>query len=206
MEIYKEKFATIKENVPKVYDAGYQKGKSEGSGADTLELLLTNSLTTYRNDTLKQLKASLFQDNSNIISLFLPKVVETHTSIFRNCKSLQEIDLSSTIDIASSCFFGCVALEKADFPKVTSIYADAFKGAGIKHLILRSTTFCVLKATSAFYSTPIESGTGYIYVPRALIEEYKAATNWVTYAAQFRALEDYTIDGTITSAFDESRI
>ena len=33
--------------------------------------------------------------------------------------------------------------------------------------------------------------TGYIYVPRALVNSYKAATNWSTFASQIRAIEDY---------------
>lgn len=54
--------------------------------------------------------------------------------------------------------------------------------------------------------TPIANGTGYIYVPSALIEQYKVAENWSTYASQFRALEDYTVDGTITGELDETKI
>jgi hypothetical protein len=45
--------------------------------------------------------------------------------------------------------------------------------------------------TNIFASTPIASGTGYIYVPAALVDSYKGATNWSTYAAQIRAIEDY---------------
>lgn len=58
-------------------------------------------------------------------------------------------------------------------------------------LILRSTSIATLAGVSAFTNTPIKSGTGYIYVPAALVDGYKAATNWSTYAAQFRAIEDY---------------
>ena len=58
-------------------------------------------------------------------------------------------------------------------------------------MILRSETMAVLKYTKAFEGTPIESGTGYIYVPAALIDSYKTATNWTQYADQFRAIEDY---------------
>jgi hypothetical protein len=39
-----------------------------------------------------------------------------------------------------------------------------------------------------------------------LVDEYKAATNWSTYAGRIRALEDYTVDGTITGELDESKI
>ena len=60
--------------------------------------------------------------------------------------------------------------------------------------------------SNVFKNTPIASGTGYIYVPRALVDSYKVATNWATYAAQFRALEDYTVDGTVTGDLDESKI
>lgn len=40
----------------------------------------------------------------------------------------------------------------------------------------------------------------------ALVDSYKAATNWSTYADQIRALEDYTVDGTTTGALDETKI
>ena len=39
--------------------------------------------------------------------------------------------------------------------------------------------------------TVIASGTGYVYVPSALVNSYKSATNWSTYADQIRAIEDY---------------
>jgi hypothetical protein len=83
---------------------------------------------------------------------------------------------------------------------------------------LRSETMCTLSNTNAFNYCYHILGTvnetynpnglkdGYIYVPRALVDTYKVATNWVTYADQFRALEDYTVDGTITGELDESKI
>ncbi len=84
---------------------------------------------------------------------------------------------------------------------------SCFKSSSIKSLILRSLdNIWPLNHTNAFQSTQIASGTGYIYVPAALKSTYEAATNWITYAAQFRALEDYTIDGTTTGALDPSKI
>ena len=55
-----------------------------------------------------------------------------------------------------------------------------------------------------FDGTPIESGEGYIYVPRALIAEYEEASWWRLY--NYRALEDYTVDGTIYGAIDKTKI
>lgn len=95
----------------------------------------------------------------------------------------------------------------ADFQAATSIGISAFHGcSALTALILRSATMCELSSTDAFSSTPIASGTGYIYVPAALVDSYKEATNWKTYASQFRALEDYTVDGTTTGALDETKI
>ena len=54
--------------------------------------------------------------------------------------------------------------------------------------------------------TAISKGAGYIYVPRNLVDSYKAETNWSAYAEQIRALEDYTVDGTITGDLDETKI
>jgi hypothetical protein len=77
-----------------------------------------------------------------------------------------------------------------DFAKVTHIAEFAFAYSYfLETLILRGDTVCTLSATNAFTSTKIASKTGYIYVPRALVDNYKAATNWSGY--QFRAIEDY---------------
>ena len=40
---------------------------------------------------------------------------------------------------------------------------------------------------------PIKDGIdkGFIYVPKALLEDYKVATNWSVFADKFRAIEDY---------------
>lgn len=84
------------------------------------------------------------------------------------------------------------AVTSLDLSTVTTIGSYAFNGcSALATLILRSDTVCTLTATNAFASTPIASGTGYVYVPAALVDEYKAATNWSTYADQIRAIEDY---------------
>ena len=58
-------------------------------------------------------------------------------------------------------------------------------------LVLPGETVCAVSSVTILSNTPIASGTGYIYVPSVLIEQYKVATNWVVYAAQIRAIEDY---------------
>ena len=49
-------------------------------------------------------------------------------------------------------------------------------------MALRSETVCTLSNVNAFNNTPFASGEtgGTVYVPQALIEDYKIATNWST--------------------------
>lgn len=119
--------------------------------------------------------------------------------------SITEI-YSEVKNVRQYAFYGCSQLTSADFPLATSIGSSTFSSCSqLTALILRSEKQCTLSNANAFNSTPIKSGTGYIYVPSALIDSYKSATNWSTYAAQFRALEDYTVDGTITGALDPEK-
>ena len=129
------------------------------------------------------------------------------SSAFHGCSALTTVDFPAVINIKDEAFYSCSELTIADFQVATNIGDYAFYICyKLTSLILRSETMATLNGSSAFASTPIASGTGYIYVPSSLIDSYKTASNWSTYAAQFRALEDYTVDGTTTGALDESKI
>jgi hypothetical protein len=83
-----------------------------------------------------------------------------------------------------------VALTLLDLPSVTQIGSNAFGNcSALSTLILRSGSVCTLEGT--INDTPIANGNGYIYVPSALVDSYKSASNWSTYTNQFRAIEDY---------------
>lgn len=85
-----------------------------------------------------------------------------------------------------------------DFHVLTAIGSSAFYGcSNLEALIIRTNELCTLSNTTALSVTPIAKGTGYVYVPKTLadgsdgVAAYQAATNWSTYAAQIRAIEDY---------------
>lgn len=96
--------------------------------------------------------------------------------------------------IGERAFNGCSELTSVDFSAVTTISDYAFYSCKkLTSVVLRKTdTICTLSATFAFNNTPIKSGTGYIYVPDTLVDQYKAATNWSTYAANIKPLSEYT--------------
>ena len=74
---------------------------------------------------------------------------------------------------------------------IQTIGQYAFYGCtNLVTLVLGSDSVVTLKNANALTNSGIAKGTGYIYVPAALLDTYKAATNWATYANQFRAIED----------------
>ncbi len=106
-------------------------------------------------------------------------------------------------EVGQYAFYGCTALTMVDVPNVTSIAANSFEGcSALTALILRSATVCTMANTNALTNSAIASGTGYIYVPRNLVDSYKSQTNFSTYAEQIRAIEDYTKDGTVDGSFN----
>ena len=111
---------------------------------------------------------------------------------FYYCKQLTSVCFPAVTSIGVSAFERCEKLTRADFPAVTSIETDAFKYCGqLTTLILRSENLCTVKTTAAFNNSPIANGTGYIYVPAALVDSYKTNSQWQYLANQFRAIEDY---------------
>jgi hypothetical protein len=104
---------------------------------------------------------------------------------------LKSINAPKLMSVYDSAFHSC-QLEKCDFPALTNIGKNSFRNCkNLIVLILRSTTMATLYNNEVFTSTPIADGTGYIYVPAALVDTYKADSNWSVYENQIRAIEDY---------------
>jgi len=136
-----------------------------------------------------------------------PMVNKIKSSAFIYNNKLTNVNFPNVINIGSYSFNSCTILPSVDLPMTTYIDSASFTNcSALTRLILRVERICYLNNINALNNTPIASGTGYIYVPKALIEDYKVATNWTTFASQFRALEDYTVDGTITGELDETKI
>ena len=142
---------------------------------------------------------------SSLKNLHIPKVKYIDNYCFYNTTGLEHIDAPSSLDIASRAFDGCTALKYVNLHKTKYIGTNAFYNcSALKTLVV--IIQIDLASTNVFTGTPIESGTGYIYIPRNLIESYKTATNWTAFASQFRVLEDYTVDGTVDGELDWDKV
>lgn len=183
---------------------------------DTSEIekaIITRSITEYHNDTITSIGFFAFHSCTSLAYVNLPKATSLGTSAFNNCTALTSIEIPKVTSITIQTFYGCSTLEtlnlpsvkttgtqgirnckkltKVDFGAVTNIGALTLDSCSLLDtLIVRTSSVCTLANTSAFSGTKIASGTGYIYVPDDLVDSYKTASNWSTYASQIKGISE----------------
>lgn len=202
----------------------------------TMDAIIEGTITEFKDNTLTEIGPYAFSGCTALTIVDLPKVATVSEATFNECAALESINLPKLTSYNGGYIFSnCETLKKISLPSlsvaighylfyrcsnlqvVEFFHPLEFGGWNTQQtfrdckalvaLVLRTTEdLCILGAYSSISTTPIASGTGYIYVPRDLVDSYKAATNWSTYADQFRVLEDYTVDGTITGKLDETKI
>lgn len=175
------------------------------SGCSKLERITATGLTN--------IGPSVFANCVGLTSLSFPNVTTVGKSAFSGCTNLASISLPAATDVQQSAFANCSALGIVqlpncttlgtylgnglgptgfDFTKKITIPLRAFAGSGnMQHLILRSDELCPMSDVKALVNTPISLECGFIYVPADLVDTYKAATNWSTYASQIVSISEY---------------
>ena len=118
-------------------------------------------------------------------------------------RSITELKDDTVSKVDRYVFYGCKNLTKVEFLSYVEFDESSFNEcSNLTVLILRSEIMCKLKNVTAFFGTPIRNGEGYIYVPSSLVSSYQS--RWSS--EKFRALEDYTVDGTTTGELDPTKI
>ena len=125
-----------------------------------------------------------FQYCVNLISISIPEAVTTISNYaFQNCSNLTSITIPETVtSIGTYAFRYCYNLTSITIPKaVTTIGNAAFQSCTgiVCYDFSQHTAVPTLANTSAF--SGIKSDCE-IRVPAALVDEWKAAANWSTYA------------------------
>ena len=179
----------------------YVKPSGGGGSTDNEDAIITRTITSYSNSRITSLGWYAFYGCSNLTSISLPLVTTSGGNAFTACAQLADVQIPLLTEVTTNMFMSCSSLVKIKLPVLQNINQNGFAYSGsFETLILPNTQMCTLSNKNALRLTSIEKGTSYIYVPQSLIEDYKAATNWVTYAAQFRAIEDYPdICGEVTT-------
>lgn len=126
--------------------------------------------------------------------------VTTVYGLLYSCQNLLSADLSgwntSAVTRAVSSFYNCAKLKYLNISGWTSesireterMFGYDFE---LKALVINSPSVFRLTDTSAFQTSSITNGgTGFVYVPDNLVDEYKSATNWSTVADQIKPLSE----------------
>lgn len=145
----------------------------------------------YTNESLTAVQAYALAYCTNLTGVNFPNAAVLGNSALDNCTSLTSVNAPKVTKVGTYCMRGIKAA-KLSFPALTSILGLAFSScADLNALILGAPTVCALAAVSAFMGTGIENGTGYVYVPSALVDSYKITAPWSSMASKIRAIEDY---------------
>lgn len=129
---------------------------------------------------------------NNLVSVDFPKVEKLGGYTLQSCGRLTDVNMPSLTTLTTADMYGCSSLERLDLPALTSIGHSVFVNCSkLASLILRNeTTVCTLEGSGSFAGTPIANGTGYIYVPDNLAEQYKTETNWSVFAEQIKIISE----------------
>lgn len=177
-------------------------------------------LTSVNISNAESVLTNAFRYCYDLASIDLSSATNLGSDVLGECYKLKRLVLPKLTTLGPYAFEVCKELLSVDF----HVFAGGFDTQTfyncyqLRSIILRSEKMCVIRSTSAFQNCYHLDGTyhatynpyaykdGCIYVPRALINDYKNYTNWSKYATQFRVLEDFTVDGTTMGELDPSKV
>ena len=171
-------------------------------GCSNLESLDIESIDTSECNNIRALFYSCPLQTENIqkiVDMLDTSNVTTFLGPFDSCSLLEELDVShfntsNGTDFHNFCqnskLLRKIDLSNFDMKKATNT-ATMFSGcSSLETLIIDNENLFPMTNRSMLTGTLIEKGTGYVYVPDNLVEQYKQATNWTTYAEQIKGISE----------------
>lgn len=131
----------------------------------------------------------VFTNCASLVSFSAPKVTTLYHSALSGCTSLTSVSLPLVTILNDWCLSANPMLKELTLPSATKMTRYALARGGLEKLVLPGTTLCTITGDT-FQSTPIEKGTGYVYVPDDMVGSYKAANIWKNIADRIKPLSE----------------
>ena len=149
------------------------------------------SLTTVDLPECTSIGDGAFVNCTNLTTVNLPECTSMGEYAFSSCTSLTTVNLPKCTSIGGSAFNSCTSLTTVSLPECTSIEDYAFYCCtSLTTIIFGADQVVYIDDISTFNNSAIANGTGYVYVPDNLVDSYKTATNWSTYANQIKPISE----------------
>ena len=165
--------------------------KNLPSGGGDIDALVARTITEYENNTIEEISAYVFAYCTALRKVIIPNVRKIATLSFAYCSAVTEFQAPLIEEVGEQSLRNMTSMVKMVFPSLKTIKSYAFNtDIKLQTLVLSGNSLCSLANVNALTGTPIANGTGYIYVPDDLVDSYKGATNWSTYADQIKGLSE----------------
>lgn len=167
-------------NVETLYDHAFYNSFMINS----VELLCLPKLKTFKGQTGNTFAGNQNPSDSSIglLNISLPKLEKIGYYDFKNCGALKSIYLGSCVSVGGGVFDACARLVAVIITQTNSVTTLSSTSAF-------SYCYHILGTTHSSIN-PNGAKDGYIYVPDSLVDSYKVATNWSTYATQIKGLSE----------------
>lgn len=129
-----------------------------------------------------------FKATTKLQSITLEKCTSLGRDVF-NSSGIKTISLPLVETLQQAVFYQCYSLTRIDFGALKSILSsNAFSFcSNLEAVIIRQADSVVNVSASGIFNS---SNNVYFYVPDALVDSYKAATNWSAYADRIKPLSE----------------
>ena len=165
-------------------------------GDDAARNIAERTITTYSDRKLTTVGTRAFSHCSVLESVNLPEVTSIGQHGFNSCYKLKRVEFPKLTTLTpGDNFTYCYALEYADLGLVTNLPSWCLANCNVLETVVlrKSDGICTLQTTNALSSPKFTNGSAFVYVPDHLVEQYKAATNWSTYASQIKPISELEV-------------
>lgn len=149
------------------------------------------AITKFTGHNVTNLGRQSFSSTSGIVTIDCPNVEILGNQAFQG-SGVQYISLNKVKEVGTQTFNGATRLEIAEFDSLEKIIGGMcfYNCKELKALILRKSSVVTLAPTNAFDNSGVKLGTGFVYVPDELVDNYKSATNWSAIADRVKGLSE----------------